>query len=268
MGSDHTRLMALFDAFCDAEPAAQRAELARLRAAADPLAEPLAAMLQADEDTSALDHGIAVPGGPALPERYRLVDRIGQGGMGMVFRVLDAVLHRTVALKVVAHTAPEHVARFLAEARVVAQLQHPGIVPVHDLGTLPDGHPFFTMPEIQGQTWAALLRQWRPEPAWRRDAVYVLRQVAQAVAFAHEQGVVHRDLKPANVMVGAHGEVVVLDWGLARPLPDTRLRAMEGRQPTAAGMVMGTPGFMAPEQALGAVDQVGKPSDVYALGAM
>src|SRR5262249_9800720 len=141
-------------------------------------------------------------------------------GMGEVWRGRDIVLAREVALKVMRERVfadGEFRARFEEEARHVGRLEHPAIVPVYDLGELPDGRPFFVMKLIHGQTLAELLQAREPAevlPRW----VEVFEQVCQAVAFAHERGVIHRDLKPSNVMLGAFGEVQVLDWGIAKAL--------------------------------------------------
>ncbi|MFZ5476358.1 MAG: SUMF1/EgtB/PvdO family nonheme iron enzyme [Myxococcota bacterium] len=183
--------------------------------------------------------------------RYADLGRIGLGGMGEVRRVRDAQLDRTAAMKLLRADAPGAAARFEAEARVTARLQHPGIVPVYELGRTPDGRPYYTMREIEGVTLARAVREGWP---LRRLADALLR-VSEAVAFAHAAGVVHRDLKPANVMLGRFGEVLVLDWGLAREVragPD--------------GAVVGTPAYMPPEQAASASPD--PRADVYALGAV
>jgi serine/threonine-protein kinase len=224
---------------------------------------------------------------PAGTQRYALHDEIARGGMGVIYRATDLTLGREVAVKVLQERyAPDLGAarRFADEARIAAQLQHPGIPPVHDLGTLPDGRPFLAMKLIKGQTLNLLLEQ-RPDPAAERFRfVAVFEQVCQALAYAHAHHVIHRDLKPANVMVGAFGEVQVMDWGLAKVLSarpaDTAdpgettagtqvvsLRESDGSF-TQAGSVLGTPAFMAPEQAAGAVGKVDLRSDVFGLGAI
>ena len=177
--------------------------------------------------------------------------------------------------------------RFVDEARIAGQLQHPGIPMVHDLGTLPDGRPLLAMKLIKGRTLEALLRD-RLDPATDRGRfVAAFEQVCQAVAYAHSRRVIHRDLKPANVMVGAFGEVQVMDWGLAKVLADRPTSATEppgdsnerlateirsGRDTegseTQAGSVLGTPALMAPEQAVGAVEQADARSDMFGLGAI
>ena len=214
---------------------------------------------------------------PAEEDRYLDLGPIGVGGMGEVRRVRDMALNRTMAMKImreelVGKASAE--ARFIAEAQATAQLQHPGVVPVHDIGRTPDGRWYFTMKELQGQTLHEVLWDAKHQPdRWpRRRLLELLRSVAEAVAYAHSLGAVHRDLKPANVLVGAFGEVVVLDWGLVKAVG---VRDAEGGpQPmavdsfaTRAGAVLGTPSYMAPEQASGARD-VGPAADLYALGAM
>jgi serine/threonine protein kinase len=179
--------------------------------------------------------------------RYEIVSVLGRGGMGVVFLARDRVLDREVALKVV--EAP--VQAFRDEALILATLEHPGIVPIHDFGTLPDGRPFYAMKRVRGERldrWAA------GAPLMARLSVFL--RIADAVAFAHAHGVVHRDLKPENVMVGEFGEVLVLDWGVARLLdtPDPR-------------RIVGTPRYMAPEQASGREPIDGR-ADVYALGVI
>ncbi|CAN5338979.1 hypothetical protein BH11PLA2_BH11PLA2_37170 [soil metagenome] len=229
---------------------------------------------------------------------YEIGEIIGRGGMGEVYRALDRRLGRELAIKCLrSHFACDALVmqRFLSEARITASLQHPGIPPVHEVGTLPDGRPFMAMKLIAGRSLAELLSQ-RSDPAHDRGTfISVFESVCQAVGFAHSRGVLHRDLKPANVMVGAFGEVQVMDWGLARDSsgidlqpserttsPDTTLsvsgetvaftatdRPTSVANPyvkTIAGSVMGTPGFMAPEQARG--EAADSRSDVYGLGAM
>lgn len=195
---------------------------------------------------------------PVLPSRYHLRHRLGRGGMADVWSVTDTSLERTVALKVLrvdAHIRPELVLRFAEEARITAQLQHPGNIPVYDYGQLDDGRLYFTMKEARGPTLADVIEDAHTGGSWSvRRLLDAVHRCAEAVAYAHSHGVLHRDLKPGNVMVGEFGEVLVLDWGLARFLEDAR-RA-------AGGAVAGTPAYMSPEQAMG--QPLGPPSDVYA----
>ncbi len=208
---------------------------------------------------------------PDLPgDRYELHEPIGQGGMGTVYRATDRELEREVAIKVArVQIDAAHAERLRAEARVLATLEHPGIVPVHDVGVLSDGRLFYVMKLVRGETLTTYL-QSAPELERRLG---VFQRVCEAIAFAHERGIVHRDLKPDNIMVGAFGEVLVLDWGVAKLLgttPHTTLPFATSALPgaTQPGTVMGTPGFMSPEQARGAASEVDTRADVYALGAL
>jgi serine/threonine-protein kinase len=223
---------------------------------------------------------------PAFAGRYEVEGEIARGGMGEVWRARDPELNRALAVKVLRPDCggrPEARRRFLEEAQVTGQLQHPGIPPVHEVGTLPDGRPFFAMKLIRGRTLADLLdRRGAPADDLPR-LLGIFEQVCQAVAYAHAKGVIHRDLKPANVMVGAFGEVQVMDWGLAKilgrpdgeqsPLPvaASAIKTVRSGAPGAdsrPGSVLGTPTYMAPEQALGEVARIDRRSDVFGLGAI
>jgi serine/threonine protein kinase len=182
--------------------------------------------------------------------RYELVSELGRGGMGVVYLARDTALDREVALKIV-----DRVHAGGREARVLARLEHPGIVPVHDFGELPDGRAFYAMKRVRGDRLDCWLAAGRDVA--ERLAVFL--RVCDAVAFAHAHGVVHRDLKPENVMVGEFGEVLVLDWGIAQ-VPD----AAGAR---AGDAIAGTPDYMAPEQARGDADADHR-ADVYALGGV
>jgi WD40 repeat protein/serine/threonine protein kinase/tetratricopeptide (TPR) repeat protein len=229
----------------------------------------------------------AIEGTTASPQRYRLGERIGRGGIGEVLRGRDLHLNRELAIKVLReeHRGEAYLQRlFLEEARIGGRLQHPGIVPVHDLSELPDGRPFFTMKLVQGRTLAALLAE-RPDPATDLPRfLSVFEQVCQTLAYAHSQGIIHRDLKPLNVMVGAFGEVQVMDWGLAKVLKRGMSEAVAAGGETVVagpaeedttwqvrtqqGQTMGTPAYMPPEQARGEVERMDKRSDVFGLGAI
>jgi serine/threonine protein kinase len=194
---------------------------------------------------------------------------IARGGMGRVYAGHDRTLDREVAIKTLLPGA--NAQRFVIEAKITAKLPHPGIPPVYALGTLANGSPYLAMKLIRGRTLAELLKE-RPSPLDELPRfVQIFEQIAQAVGFAHAQGIMHRDLKPANVMVGMFGEVQVMDWGLAKDVasgePQRREELPTDRSEarTVAGTVMGTPGFMAPEQARGEVVDVR--ADVFALGA-
>ena len=216
--------------------------------------------------------------------RYQHLGILGVGGMGEVRRVRDPSLDRTVAQKVIlnARMSQADIRRFLSEARLTSRLQHPGIAPVHEVGTLPDGRPYFTMKEIEGQTLREAIEEvhaassagrWEPsERGWTfRRLVEALRDAADAVAYAHARGVIHRDLKPDNILLGSFGEVHVVDWGLAKEIDKSELpqptASDEDGFATLAGSVIGTRGYMPPEQESGALEHHDRTSDVYALGA-
>ena len=246
---------------------------------------------------------------PVGPPRYEFVAEIAHGGMGVVYAARDSALSRDVAVKVLHARFPVGTAaarRFVDEAKITGQLQHPGVPAVHDLGTLPDGRPFLAMKLIRGQTLAELLAS-RERGLANRGAsapgcvtrsltahgspnlVAVFEQMCQAVGYAHSRQVIHRDLKPANIMVGAFGEVQVMDWGLAKVLSEPERQRPEGEaddpeltaalteiesdrdgddSATRAGSVLGTPAYMPPEQAIGAIDEIDARSDVFGLGAI
>jgi tetratricopeptide (TPR) repeat protein len=229
------------------------------------------------------------PAGPAWPAqvgRYTVEGEIGRGGMGVVLRAFDPACGRPLALKVLVAGEPsaELEQRFVEEAQLTAQLQHPGVAPVYEIGRLDDGRPFFAMKLVKGRTLADLLEE-RASPAQDLPRfLAVFAQVCQTLAYAHSRGILHRDLKPSNVMVGAFGEVQVMDWGLAKVLSGGRARpGPADTEPAStictvrtgpaglssqAGTVLGTPAYMAPEQARGAVDQLDERTDVFGLGGL
>jgi len=210
--------------------------------------------------------------------RFRVLGEIARGGVGVIYKGHDRDLGRDVALKVLRteHAQnPEIFQRFIEEAQIGGQLQHPGIVPVYGLGIQPDGRPSFAMKLIKGDTLASKLE------GDRSALLGVFEQIAQTVAYAHSRGVLHRDLKPANVMVGSFGEVQVVDWGMAKvmgqetaqPQPAKQtviatVRTLDEGSQSIVGSVMGTPAYMAPEQALGQVDDLDERADVFSLGAI
>jgi serine/threonine protein kinase len=209
---------------------------------------------------------------PELPTtRYEILDRLGEGGMGVVYLARDRELEREVALKVLRtpDPSPEERDRILREARILASLEHPGIAPVHDVGVLGDGRVFYVMKRIRGERLDAFVRSARS----RAELLRVFWQVCDAVGFAHAAGVIHRDLKPQNVMLGAFGEVLVLDWGVAKLRGQPLEPASPGREEVASegtvtGAVMGTPGYMAPEQLTGRSATADERADVYGLGGI
>ncbi len=193
--------------------------------------------------------------------RYELRSELGRGGMGVVYLARDTVLDRDVALKIVDAGAPgthgERADTLATEARVLARLEHPGIVPVHDFGELPDGRWFYAMKRVRGVG----LDRWLADGRGLAERLAVFIRVCDAVAFAHAHGVVHRDLKPENIMIGEFGEVLVLDWGIAR------LAGADAAAVPPARIVAGTPDFMSPEQQRGDAD-VDHRADIFALGVV
>jgi serine/threonine protein kinase len=205
---------------------------------------------------------------PQVDERYVVGELIGKGGMGAVYRAYDQVLQRDVAIKVSAFPMDSASAERLArESRILARLEHPGIVSVHDAGVDANGTPWYAMRLIRGER----LDAWASGRS-RGERLRVFLQVCDAIGFAHAHDVIHRDIKPANVMIGAHGEVLVLDWGIARLGTDSRAtglqRASAGDADTQDGTVVGTPGYMAPEQQAGDMNAIDIRTDVYGLGAL
>ncbi len=191
---------------------------------------------------------------------YELLEEIARGGMGVVFRARQVSLDRQVALKMILSgqlAAEQDVARFYAEAESAAQLEHPGIVPVFEVGQH-DGQHFYAMGFVEG---TSLMDRIAQGPLACTEAAEIIRQVASAVEYAHQRGVIHRDLKPANVLLDKQGHVRVTDFGLAK-------RVDRDSQMTASGQVLGTPSYMPPEQAGGQLEKIGPASDVYALGAV
>jgi serine/threonine protein kinase len=219
---------------------------------------------------------------------YHLMEELGKGGMGEVHRCCDPALGRDLAIKVMKlqyRGRAEAERRFLREARVTGSLQHPGIVPVHNLGRLADGRLHYTMRLVRGQTFAAILKEEAGKPERLPYLLTSFEKICQAVAYAHSKHVIHRDLKPHNVMVGRFGEVQVMDWGLAKVLtPDDSASESEEKTDAAGtriptepdtpadlsrtGSGFGTPAYMPPEQALGEWDAVDERADVFALGSI
>jgi predicted Ser/Thr protein kinase len=204
---------------------------------------------------------------------YQIEGEVGRGGVGVVLRAHDRRLSRRVALKQLQHIEPRSRQRFEREMRITAKLQHPGIVPIHEAGVLESGAPFYAMKLIEGRSLKELIAGAATMEA-RLEFLPTVIAVVETIAYAHSQGVIHRDLKPSNVIVGAFGETVVIDWGLAKdlhvaegPSQDSGpYRQLPSEDMTVAGSVVGTPAYMPPEQARG--EEVDKTADVYALGAM
>jgi eukaryotic-like serine/threonine-protein kinase len=239
---------------------------------------------------------VVQPGSSEMPDpanrsaRLQLFGEIARGGMGAVLKGRDPDLGRDLAVKVlldVHRDRPELVRRFVEEAQITGQLQHPGIVPVYELGAFADRRPYLAMKLVKGRTLAALLADRKHPSDDLPRLLGIFEQVAQTVAYAHARGVIHRDLKPSNIMVGSFGEVQVMDWGLAKVLPrggvfddasagkveatDTIIataRAASDSDLSQAGSVLGTPSYMAPEQARGEIDKVDERADVFALGSI
>lgn len=208
---------------------------------------------------------------PELPsDRYTIVEVIGRGGMGTVYAAVDTALEREVAVKVSsAGDGGRLEERLRAESRILARLEHPGIVPVHDVGRLADGRLFYVMKRVEGRT----LTEYLAASSDPGDRLRIFERICEAVAFAHARRILHRDLKPDNVMIGSFGEVMVMDWGVAKTLGEDDPRVAgeadaAARSGTSHGTVLGTHGFMAPEQARGDSATVDERADVYSLGAI
>jgi serine/threonine protein kinase len=229
-----------------------------------------------DWETVRIEGGRAPAQRPEIkwtPEsRYRIYDKLGEGGMASVYHAEDVMLERPVALKVM---RPELVSdrmaveRFFHEAKILAEMDHPCIVPVYEQGNLSNFGPFYAMKEVAGQTLREMMLGRRvsdfTSPAVLRNFMQVFARVSETVAYAHSRDIIHRDLKPSNIMVDDFGVVLVMDWGLAKK---TSGSGSSSPHRTLPGAVLGTPAYMAPEQASGKTDVVGKQSDVFSLGVM
>jgi serine/threonine-protein kinase len=225
---------------------------------------------------------VRAPAAGAVDDRYSVVGEIARGGVGIVLKSHDRELSRDVAVKVLRDeyaSQPEVLERFVEEAQIGGQLQHPGIVPVYGLGVKDDGRPYFAMKLIQGRTLGEILDARADPKEHRRRLLGIFEQVCQTMAYAHARGVIHRDLKPNNVMIGSFGEVQVVDWGFAKVLdvdqdektPETPIATVRSDTDSAqsmAGSVMGTFSYMPPEQALGQVQLLDERADVFTLGGI
>ncbi len=281
----------LADVLAEAEPSGGQAATVLVAGMSDPtLCDSFAGGTVLEEAARAAGRPVAVHlAGTALPAggerfgRYVGAVRLAQGGMGAVYRAIDPELGRPVAIKVIlagCRAAEGELARFLREAQVTGQLQHPNIPPLYELSSTPDGQVYFAMKLIEGRSLAEILAlRSRTGPAAlaaaRTELLGALVKVCDALAYAHSRGVIHRDLKPANIMVGAYGEVLVMDWGIARiqgtsDLEVGRLASPAEVDPlrTLEGSVLGTPAYMSPEQMLGRLEEIDERSDVYGLGSV
>jgi serine/threonine protein kinase len=209
--------------------------------------------------------------------KYEPIEKIGQGGMASVYRAHDRELDRPVAIKVLSDLGADASARarMLEEARIISRLEHPGIVPIHDSGVLPDGRIYFAMKLVRGKR----LDEHVQNEMALNDLLAIFEKICQTVAFAHAHGVIHRDLKPQNVMVGPFGEVLVMDWGVAKKMDASSLSqenpsyvapnvAANGQSKTVPGTILGTPGYMAPEQLSGDVGRIDHRTDIFGLGGV
>ena len=214
--------------------------------------------------------------------KYRVSSELARGGMGTVYLAEDTELNRQVAIKVLntPEATPDFRERMIREAQIIARLEHPGIVPVHDVGVLPDGRVFYAMKYVRGRR----LDEYAAQIDALRDRLRKFQAACDAVAFAHAHGVIHRDLKPQNIMIGSFGEVLVLDWGVAKilrkrelvpaseadtlMLPGRRTNDQDATGNTTDGTIIGTRHYMSPEQARGEIDRLDERSDVYSLGAV
>ncbi|HEV7557225.1 MAG TPA: serine/threonine-protein kinase, partial [Kofleriaceae bacterium] len=236
-----------------------------------------------DYSAGTADTVVASPGGDArrhaprdtfsglADKHYELGDEVARGGMGRVIRAFDRRLGRIVAVKLLVDDTPSRRERFAREAQITARLQHPGIVPIYEAGTLDDGGLAYAMKLVSGRELQAAIDETR-ELADRLPLVPRIIEVVEAIAYAHREGVMHRDLKPSNIILGEFGETVVIDWGIAKEL-DARVTDVADAPPavtsaelTRPGSIVGTPAYMAPEQAAG--DDIDERVDVYALGAI
>jgi eukaryotic-like serine/threonine-protein kinase len=253
-------------------------------------------VLLRDADSSTDPGPVIRPSSPEIPDpsersaRLQLFGEIARGGMGAVFKGRDSDLGRDLAVKILLEShrdKPEMIRRFIEEAQIAGQLQHPGIVPIYELGAFGDRRPYFAMKLVKGHTLAEILATRKPPSEGLPRFLSIFESICQTMAYAHARGVIHRDLKPTNVMVGSFGEVQVMDWGLAKVLPrggavedasagqtkdrGTVIATAHSASDTdlsQAGSVMGTPSYMAPEQARGEGDQVDERADVFALGSI
>ncbi len=306
-----TRMQAIIDimpeeAKGDPPPAPHRtSEQSVLEVLADSVQAPSVVL---DDSIEGESEPIVQPTSIEIPKtiessRFQLQGEIARGGMGAILKGRDVDLGRNLAIKVLLDQhkdKPQVIQRFIEEAQIGGQLQHPGVAPVYEMGQFEDGRPFFTMKLVRGDTLAFMLAVRKSLDHDRSKLLGIFEQVCQTMAYAHSRGVIHRDLKPANVMVGSFGEVQVMDWGLAKVLPEPgqpvrrqpKLDATDGKSviatlrsggsdapvplgtagsspsETQLGSALGTPAYMPPEQGLGEVERMDRRSDVFGLGAI
>ena len=204
---------------------------------------------------------VAAAGEDSAQADYVLGDMIGQGGMGQVYAARQVALERTVAVKIMREEMRDDWgarSKFLAEALVASELEHPNTAPVYDIGLTQSGVPFYSMKLVSGTPWTTLLPGYSLD-----DNLRTLLMVSDAVAYAHDRGIIHRDIKPANVMIGAYGEVLLMDWGLATGVGNPRARPLDQNS-----VLSGTPAYMPPEVAHCDLDKIGPTSDIYLLGGI
>ena len=253
-------------------------------------------ILLRDVDSVSDPGPVVQPSSTEIPEpaersaRLQLFGEIARGGMGAVLKGRDSDLGRELAVKILLESHrdnPDMIRRFIEEAQIAGQLQHPGVVPIYELGAFGDRRPYFAMKLVKGHTLAEILANRKSTTEGLPRFLSIFESVCQTIAYAHARGVIHRDLKPSNVMVGSFGEVQVMDWGLAKILPrggaidDASAGKQEHHETviatarsggdsdhSQAGSVMGTPAYMAPEQARGEVESVDERADVFALGSI
>jgi tetratricopeptide (TPR) repeat protein len=286
------RAMELFAEVLDLSPEQQCARLKAACGSASKLRARVEELLTHHREAETIDFlrplipppdvGVSDEAPPDLPDsRYQALKLLDRGGEGMVWHVHDLEFHRPLALKVMRAYRPDspRVCRFLAAARITARLAHPSIVPVHSMGQLADGRPYFIMKFVDGKKLERLIAD-SDVASERLALLQIFARVCQALAFAHSKGVIHRDLKSGNIMVGEHGEVQVIDWGLAKRLGKARRGRTAPVDPspgpdgpgapgrTKAGAIMGTPAYMSPEQARGQIEEMDQRSDVFGLGAI
>ena len=216
--------------------------------------------------------------------RYVMGDELGRGAIGQVIEATDNHLKRNVAIKILQEgngLNRDRIARFIAEAQIIAQLEHPTIVPVHEIGLMPGGLPYFTMKKVRGKLLSEIINERRVDNPgdfirFRKRLLRRFSSLCNGIAYAHSRGVVHRDLKPDNIIIGEYGEIQIMDWGLAKVTSDSsvvkpsEISTVRNNHSmsTMVGSIAGTPSYMSPEQARGELERVGPASDIFSLGLL